>query len=144
MDRIIGRRSSLFTRPVLMFAETLAIPYEFAPVHDLTSQDSSAYGSNPALKLPVLHGDNGELFGALNICRAFADRADEEAAPDPGPRIVWPEDSSVWGRCGTRNDRKIDAIAGIDLYDIDLALSSLDARFRRSMVPPGGVHPSST
>lgn len=92
MDRIIGRRSSLFTRTVLVFAETLAIPYEFQPVQNLTATDADNYGSNPALKLPVLHGYNGPLYGALNICRAFADRADEDAWPNPGPRIVWPEE----------------------------------------------------
>ncbi|MEO7773093.1 MAG: hypothetical protein ABIT36_09035 [Steroidobacteraceae bacterium] len=92
MDRLIGRRSSLYTRTVLIFSATLGIPCEFEPVRDLGTTDPRRYGGNPALKLPVLHGRNGELFGALNICRALADRADEEASPERGPRIIWPEE----------------------------------------------------
>lgn len=82
--RLIGRRSSVFTRIPLIFAEHLAVPCEFEPVPDMTVIDAQAYGGNPALKLPILMIDGAPLFGAANLCRAIAERA--------GPhRVVWPE-----------------------------------------------------
>jgi glutathione S-transferase len=83
--RIIGRRSSLFTRVALMFAEELGIAYELEPVWDMTVDDPALYGGNPALKLPSLRRGDASLFGAQNICRALADIS------GPSQRILWPE-----------------------------------------------------
>ena len=83
--RIIGRRSSLFTRVALVFAEELGIAYELEPIHDMTVADPSAYGGNPALKLPILSRGDSSLFGAQNICRALAEIS------GPTRRILWPE-----------------------------------------------------
>jgi glutathione S-transferase len=83
--RIIGRRSSLFTRVPLMFAEELRIGYELEPIYDMTIADPATYGGNPALKLPILRHGDSTLFGTQNICRALAEMS---AAP---LRIVWPE-----------------------------------------------------
>src|SRR5690606_23933123 len=54
--------------------------------------DASEYGGNPALRVPVLHTEEGEWFGALNICRAL-----ERRAPAGGVkgRVVWPEDLTL-------------------------------------------------
>jgi len=84
--RIIGRRSSLFTRVALVFAEELGIAYELEPIHDMTVADPSAYGGNPALKLPILSRGDSSLFGAQNICRALAEIS------GPTRRILWPEE----------------------------------------------------
>jgi glutathione S-transferase len=82
---IIGRSSSSFTRVVRIFATELAIPYAFELVHDLQSLSVDDYGGNPALKLPSLRTAQATWFGALNICRELARRAER-------PRhIVWPE-----------------------------------------------------
>jgi glutathione S-transferase len=83
--RIIGRRSSLFTRVALMFAEELGTTYELDPVWDMTVDDPALYGGNPALKLPSLRRGESLLFGAQNICRAFAEIS------GPTLRILWPE-----------------------------------------------------
>jgi glutathione S-transferase len=83
--QIVGRRSSLFTRVPLIFAEELSVPYELVPIHDMNAIGPEVYAGNPALKLPILRGGGSALFGAQNICRALADRA---ASPR---RIVWPE-----------------------------------------------------
>jgi glutathione S-transferase len=83
--QIIGRRSSHFTRVPLIFAYELGVPFEFVPVHDMTSVDSAIYAGNPALKLPTLRRAGSSLFGAENICRALADLADARL------HIVWPE-----------------------------------------------------
>ena len=83
--RIIGRRSSLFTRVPLMFAEELGIDYEIEPVYDMTAADTALYGGNPALKLPSLRRGESLLFGAQNICRALAEIS------GPTLRILWPE-----------------------------------------------------
>ena len=83
--RIIGRRSSLFTRVPLMFAEELGIGYEIEPVYDMTATDTALYGGNPALKLPSLRRGESLLFGAQNICRALAEIS------GPTLRILWPE-----------------------------------------------------
>src|SRR5580658_2185411 len=83
--RIIGRRSSLFTRVPLVFAEELGLGYEIEPVYDMTGTDPALYGGNPALKLPSLRRGESLLFGAQNICRALAEIS------GPTLRILWPE-----------------------------------------------------
>jgi Glutathione S-transferase, N-terminal domain len=92
MLQLVGRRSSLFTRVALVFAEQLAVPCEFVPVLDMTLLSAETYAGNPALKLPVLRMGSDVLFGAQNICREFADRAEERATPAKPARIVWPEE----------------------------------------------------
>lgn len=84
--QIVGRRSSLFTRMPLIFAEELSVPHEVVPIHDMAAMDPRVYAGNPALKLPILRVGSSVLFGAQNICRAIAERA---AKPK---RIVWPEE----------------------------------------------------
>jgi glutathione S-transferase len=83
--QIVGRRSSLFTRLPLVFAEELSVPYEVVPVYDMTVLGPEVYAENPALKIPVLRAPGSVVFGAQNICRAL-----EERAPS-AKRIVWPE-----------------------------------------------------
>jgi glutathione S-transferase len=85
--QLIGRRSSVFTRVPLYLAERLRVPFDFVPIPDMTALDPRAYGSNPALKLPILRVGSTSIFGAQNICRVIA----EHAAGNPAPRIVWPE-----------------------------------------------------
>lgn len=84
--QIVGRRSSLFTRLPLIFAEELAVPYEVVPVFDMTETEPEIWSDNPAMKLPVLRTEGSVLFGAQNICRAIAERAGVRK------RIVWPEE----------------------------------------------------
>jgi len=84
--QIVGRRSSLFTRLPLIFAEELAVPYELVPIHDMTAMGPEVYAGNPALKLPILRVQGEVLFGALNICRALDERAERPA------RVIWPEE----------------------------------------------------
>jgi glutathione S-transferase len=84
--QIVGRRSSLFTRMPLIFAAELGVSHEFVPIYDMTELGPEVYAGNPALKLPILRADGSVLFGALNICRAIAERASQPA------RIVWPEE----------------------------------------------------
>jgi glutathione S-transferase len=87
--QIVGRRSSLFTRLPLIFAEELAVPYELVPIYDMTALGPEVYAGNPALKLPILRtgGPQGTaLFGAVNICRAIEERAERPT------RVVWPEE----------------------------------------------------
>jgi glutathione S-transferase len=84
--QIIGRRSSLFTRIALIFAEELDVAYEFEPIYDMTVVDPSVYADNPALKLPTLRTGSSLLFGTANICRAIAERSSSHK------RVVWPED----------------------------------------------------
>lgn len=83
--QIVGRSSSLFTRMPLIFAEELGVPFELVPIYDMTELGRKTYADNPALKLPILRADGAVLFGAQNICRAIAERAERPA------RIVWPE-----------------------------------------------------
>jgi glutathione S-transferase len=84
--RIVGRSSSHFTRVVRVLADECGVAYEFQPVFDLLSRESSDYGDNPALRLPCLQTEAGPWFGSLPICRELARRA-------PRPvQIVWPED----------------------------------------------------
>lgn len=83
---LIGRRSSHFTRVPLLLAHELGVPIELIAVHDITSVDAEVFAGNPALKLPSLRRDGSLLFGAENICRAIAERA------DPKLLVVWPEE----------------------------------------------------
>lgn len=83
--QLVGRRSSLFTRMPLIFAAELAVEFEFVPVPDMMRVEAAAYAGNPALKLPILRLDGAELFGALNICRAIAERSTSQKL------IIWPE-----------------------------------------------------
>lgn len=83
--QLVGRRSSLFTRVPLMFALEVGVQMEFVPVPDMTRLEAVHYAGNPALKLPILRVDGAELFGALNICRALAERSTCQKL------IVWPE-----------------------------------------------------
>jgi glutathione S-transferase len=87
--QIVGRRSSVFTRLPLFFAEDLAVLYEFVPIYDMTELSTDVYAGNPALKLPILRDDGAVLFGALNICRAIVERA---AHAGFAARVVWPEE----------------------------------------------------
>ncbi|NUP04599.1 MAG: hypothetical protein HOW73_00890 [Polyangiaceae bacterium] len=84
--QIIGRSSSLYTRVPLVVAHELGVPYELAPVFDLTTADSAVYGNNPALKIPSLRRAGSVLFGAENVCRALEDLSESRR------RIVWPEE----------------------------------------------------
>ena len=84
--QIVGRSSSLFTRLPLIFAEELGVEYELVPIYDMSERGSEVYAGNPALKLPILRSGGSTLFGALNICRALAERASTSPA-----QIVWPE-----------------------------------------------------
>jgi glutathione S-transferase len=81
----VGRPSSHFTRVARLFAEELGLDYEFKLVRDLFSCDSSDYGGNPALRLPVLKTRDASWFGALNICRELARRSGRRL------NVVWPE-----------------------------------------------------
>jgi glutathione S-transferase len=81
--KIVGRRSSLFTRVPLVFAHERGVPLEIVVVKDMTETDADAYGGNPALKLPTLvREDGGRVFGAMNCARVIVGDAS----------IVWPED----------------------------------------------------
>ena len=75
-----GRSSSHFSRVARMFALELAVPHDFRPVLELTTLDPSAYGHNPALKVPVLVDEHGSLFGVENICRALLRRSQHDAS----------------------------------------------------------------
>lgn len=82
---LFGRSSSHFTRVTRIVAAEVGVAHGFRVVPDLLSQSPSDYGGNPALRLPVLHTADGEWFGALNICRALAQRSLRPAG------VVWPE-----------------------------------------------------
>ena len=84
--QIVGRNSSHFTRLPRIFAHELGVPLDLVPIYDMRALGPEVYAGNPALKLPILRTENGVVFGALNICRAIAERATHPA------RIVWPED----------------------------------------------------
>jgi len=88
--QLVGRRSSVFTRVPLVFAEQLGVTYEFQPIKDMTETAPAAYAGNPALKLPILRLDGGVVFGAQNICRAITERA-IAAGNTAAAAVVWPE-----------------------------------------------------
>jgi glutathione S-transferase len=83
--QIIGRRSSLFTRMALIFAEEFAVAHEFVPIYDMKDLDAQAYAGHPALKLPILRRGDATLFGTQNICRALAEHA------SVSDEVAWPE-----------------------------------------------------
>jgi hypothetical protein len=83
---IVGRRSSVFTRVALIFAETFDVPYTFVAIHDMKELDPSIYAGNPSLKMPALRRNGSLLLGTLNICRAIAETAQAQQ------RVVWPEE----------------------------------------------------
>ena len=85
--QIVGRRSSLYTRLPLIFAEELGVPFELVPIYKFTALGPEVYAGNPALKLPILRRNEGVLFGAQNICRFIA----EQPAAKPA-HVVWPEE----------------------------------------------------
>jgi len=72
---LIGRSSSHYTRVARLFALELSVPHAFQPVLDITTRDPTAYGENPALKVPVWRDAEGSLFGLENICRELARRS---------------------------------------------------------------------
>ena len=84
--QIVGRSSSHFTRVPLIFAHELHVPFEFAPIYDMTQIAPELYADNPALKLPILRRNDSVVFGSQNICRVVAENAARTA------RIVWPEE----------------------------------------------------
>ena len=47
--QIVGRRSSLFTRMPLIFAEELRVTYELVPIYDMKDLNPETYGGHPAL-----------------------------------------------------------------------------------------------
>jgi glutathione S-transferase len=83
--QIIGRRSSVFTRLPLLFAEELGVAVEVVPIADMMQLGPEAYAGNPALKLPILRRGDEVLFGAQNICRAVAESSRGHK------RVLWPE-----------------------------------------------------
>ena len=86
--QLIGRRSSVFTRMALILAAELDVPLPLEPIADMNCVDPEFYGGNPALKLPVLRLEGSMLFGALNICRAIAERCNSPKL------IIWPEQTA--------------------------------------------------
>lgn len=86
--RIVGRSSSHFTRVLRMFAEECRVAYEFQVVSSLLAVEPTAYGGNPALRLPNLVTADGTIFGSLPGCRYLSRLRDEPL------RMVWPEQTS--------------------------------------------------
>lgn len=72
---LVGRSSSHFTRVARIFALELAVPHAFRPVLDMTTLEPRNYADNPALKIPVLIDEQGQLYGTENICRELARRS---------------------------------------------------------------------
>jgi glutathione S-transferase len=83
---IIGRSSSHFTRVARIYAAEARLDYTFQLARDLMALDQTAYGDNPALKLPILQTPRGVWFGALNISRELCRQSSSR------PKAVWPED----------------------------------------------------
>jgi hypothetical protein len=67
------------------------VPYTLEPIYDMTVLGPEVYAGNPALKLPILRAGTSVLFGAQNICRAIAERAEATKRATPA-RVVWPEE----------------------------------------------------
>jgi len=88
--QLVGRRSSVFTRLPLIFAEQLRVPCEFQPIPDMTETAPELYAGNPALKLPILRIAGDTVFGAQNICRVITERAASMGNP-AAAGVVWPE-----------------------------------------------------
>jgi glutathione S-transferase len=72
---LVGRSSSHFTRVARIFALELAVPHAFRPVLDMTILEAGNYADNPALKIPVLIDEQGQLYGTENICRELTRRS---------------------------------------------------------------------
>ena len=72
---LVGRSSSHFTRVARIFALELGVPHGFRPVLDMTTLEPENYADNPALKIPVLIDEQGQLYGTENICRELARRS---------------------------------------------------------------------
>jgi glutathione S-transferase len=85
--QVFGRRSSLFTRIAMVFAEELRVPWRLVHIPDMTSLDTAAYGGSPALKLPVLRIGEEMVLGTENICRRLAALATAQRPVN----VVWPE-----------------------------------------------------
>ena len=84
---IVGRRSSHYTRVVRIFAEELAVPCRFTPIHDLLSTDTGDFADNPALKLPILRNGDETYYGSRNICRTLWRHSGARK------RVFWPEEA---------------------------------------------------
>jgi len=83
---LYGRSSSHFTRIARIFAAECEVPLELHLIRDLMSSEPGDYGDNPALKMPTLHGDDGESwYGSLGICRELV--RNSELNLD----VTWPE-----------------------------------------------------
>lgn len=87
---IVGRQSSHYTRQVRLLAHELGVDYTLQPIHDLLSEDPSAFAGNPALKLPAVRQGDVVIWGSLNACRWIA-----RQAPDGASRVTWPEDATT-------------------------------------------------
>jgi glutathione S-transferase len=72
---LVGRSSSHFTRVARIFALELAVPHAFRAVLDMTTLEAGNYADNPALKIPVLIDEQGQLYGTENICRELTRRS---------------------------------------------------------------------
>ena len=83
--RLFGRSGSHFTRLARMVAIEAGVELDFLVISDIKSLSAEDYGGHPALKLPALVSDEGEVFGALTICRRIV-----EASPT-GFTLTWPE-----------------------------------------------------
>ena len=86
---IIGRRSSHFTRLVLIVAHELGVEYSYMHVVDLMALDTKSYGDHPGLRLPTLKFDGEAVFGAVNICRILAKIMKREND------VVWPDEGDA-------------------------------------------------
>ena len=83
---LYGRSSSHFTRIARIFAAECEVPLELHLIRDLMSAEPGDYGENPSLKMPTLHGDDGEAwYGSLGICRELV--RNSELNLD----VIWPE-----------------------------------------------------
>ncbi len=71
--QLLGRRSSVFTRVPLMFAEQLGVTHEFLPIKDMTETHPAVYAGNPALKPPILRDRWRRGVRRKNICRVIAE-----------------------------------------------------------------------
>lgn len=83
--RLFGRSGSHFTRLARMVAIEAGVELDFRVIGDIKSLEAEAYGGHPALKLPALVSDEGEVFGTPTICRRIV-----EASPT-GFTLTWPE-----------------------------------------------------
>lgn len=83
--RLFGRSGSHFTRLARMVAIEAGVDLDFRVIDNIKSLATEDYGGHPALKLPTLVSDEGEVFGAVTICRRIV-----EASPT-GFTLTWPE-----------------------------------------------------